>query len=213
MNDAEILKQLYELKQQIAILQEKVKFSWIYPIVGVGIGALLSIAANYLVFIWNRKKEDRRLRVQYAARLTGTARKYGDAAFEVEEAQMWQAYIVNATILKINHPVTLEMCLKNEREALKAYGLARSEFEQAFTEYLGVGGNKDQKFLDLIVELRKSGLNETVYEAAKTVEEFDKINISELIRLRVIEHHANNPNSLNGILSRISSHLRFKIAP
>lgn len=212
MNSIDILKQLMELKAQIALLHEKTRLSWAYPLIGVMIGSLLSFFANYFVFKWNRKKEDRKHLIQVAAKLTGICRRYGDTAFNVEEARIWQAYIINSMTLGIAPPLSLDIWLEREKQSLKEYNLARSEFEEAFTEYLGIVGFDDEEFTVLVVQLRNSGLGETGYKQISATEEFQKINVSTFVQVR-LDHHMHDEKSLNKILTKISSHLRFSIAP
>lgn len=212
MTDTAIVEQIIQLKSQINTLQEKLQFSWIYPLIGVVLGSIISFLAHYFVFRWNKKKEDRRYLIQTIARITGICRRYGDSAVGVEESRIWQGYIVNSINLGIDPPMSLEKWLDNERDALNAYQNARSEFEEALTEYIGITGFKDEKITKLIIQLRQSGLGEIIYDSAKTKEEFQQIKISELVQKRM-SHHVNEETSLNRILSEISIQLRFTITP
>lgn len=212
MAEQDILRELAQLKEELQHLREATRYTWVQALIGVMVGAIVTFFANYLIFRWTRKKEDRRLLVQIVARMTGICRKYGDIVLRVELARIWQGYIINSLDLGIQSVLTLDMWLEREKEALYEYDNIRREFEMAFTEYLGMTGTKDQEFINLIVELRGSGIGDTDYKPAKTIKEFNEINIQALVNER-IKHHMDEDKSLNKILMRISFHLRNVIAP
>lgn len=205
--------QIFELKTQLENLRQSMKPSWLPPFLGAATGSTIGFIGAYFTYRWNRAKEDRRLKIQTAGKISGITDKLSISILDLEVARFHYHYAKTARDFGVDIGLDVKELALLEKEAKEKYFNAKSDFEVALTEYWGYAGNDDQTFLDLIVKFRKCKIRGVEFKPnVKTKDEFLKINMEEELN-KAIDFHNTSEESIMVMCNKIGTHLRHVIAP
>lgn len=185
---------------------------WLYSLIGVIVGSLVTLGGQFFLNYRNDKKEARRLHIETVAKLSGSFDLLMNIVFRAMESRIWLHYIYQCEQFGVKTPFTLPSSITFDRENLLASDRIRGEIEKALSEYWGHIGSSDTTLIRLIEKYRKCSMPEVHLPAFKDKNEIERFDPSQYTMLSFATEEKKE-DSYFSVSRQIVAHLRTVMAP